>query len=217
MKKLKAIITNKERYRIKKLHKIEKELRKKGYQKIAGVDEVGRGSLAGPVVAAACILPANFYIKGINDSKKLTEEQRTKIYDQIINKPQVIYSIAIVEQKIIDQINIHQASLLAMKNAIQTLKIEPDYLLFDGKQHPLMSIPFEAFPKGDSLCVSICAASIIAKITRDKIMNDYHEKYPQYGFNLHKGYATEKHRRALIEKGPCEIHRKSFDPVKVIS
>jgi ribonuclease HII len=210
-------INNKERYRIVKLHKIEKDLRDKGYKNIAGIDEVGRGPLAGPVVAAACILPEKLYIKGINDSKKISQEVRERIYDRLISNIDVIYSIAIVEAKIIDQINIFQASLLAMKQAVQKLIIQPDFLLFDGAQHPLMSIPYMAMPKGDALCISVAAASIIAKVTRDRIMNDYHKKYPFYGFNLHKGYATERHRKALIENGPCDIHRKSFDPVKILS
>lgn len=210
-------INNKERYRITKLHKIEKDLRTQGYKHIAGIDEVGRGPLAGPVVAAACILPEKLFIKGINDSKKITQEVRERIYDTLTSHIDVIYSIAIVEAKIIDQINIHQASLLAMKQAIQKLIVQPEFLLFDGAQHPLMSIPFAAIPKGDALCVSIAAASIIAKVTRDRIMDDYHKKYPHYGFHLHKGYGTEKHRKALIEHGPCDIHRRSFDPVKVLS
>ncbi len=213
----KQTITSKERYRITKLHRIENDLRSQGYKNIAGIDEVGRGPLAGPVVAAACILPEKFFIKGINDSKKITQEVRERIYDKLITHKDVFYSIAIVESSIIDQINIHQATLLAMKQAIQKLIIQPDYLLFDGCQHPLMSIPFVAIPKGDALCVTVAAASIIAKVTRDRIMDDYHKKFPVYGFDDHKGYATEKHRKALIEHGPCQIHRKSFDPVKVFS
>ncbi|MBN2479681.1 MAG: ribonuclease HII [Parachlamydiales bacterium] len=209
-------MSNKERYRIKKLKEAEKELKEKGFLKIAGIDEVGIGPLAGPVVAAACILPDRFLIKGINDSKKLTEEARNRIYDELVNTKEVIYSIAIVENTIIDQINIHQATLLAMKKAIQSLKVEPDFLLFDGNKHPVCSIPHEAIVGGDHLCISICAASIIAKVTRDRIMDELHIKYPEYGFNSHKGYATVHHRKALIEKGPCEIHRKSFDPVKAL-
>jgi ribonuclease HII len=213
----KCSISSKERYRITKLHKIEADLRSQGYKNIAGIDEVGRGPLAGPVVAAACILPEKFFIKGINDSKKITEEVRKRIYDKLITHKDVIYSLSIVEPSIIDQINIHQATLLAMKQAVQKLIIEPDYLLFDGTQHPLLSIPFAAIPKGDALCISVAAASIIAKVTRDSIMNDYHKKYPVYGFDDHKGYGTEKHRKALITNGPSPIHRKSFDPVKVLS
>lgn len=213
----KQTISGKERYRIKKLHKIESDLRLQGYKHIAGVDEVGRGPLAGPVVAVACILPEKIYIKGINDSKKISEAARERIHDKLIARKDVIYSIAIVEPLIIDQINIHQASLFAMKEAVRKLIVQPDYLLFDGCQNPLMPIAFSAIPKGDALCVSIAAASIIAKVTRDRIMNDYHKKYPLYGFNDHKGYGTQRHRKALIESGPCPIHRKSFDPVKILS
>ncbi|HEU63864.1 MAG TPA: ribonuclease HII [Chlamydiae bacterium] len=217
MKSKKSKISNKERYRINKLRFYEKELKMKGYKYIAGVDEVGIGPLAGPVVAAACILPERLIIKGVDDSKKLTEEVRVRIYDELVNNKAVVYSLGIVEVKIIDQINIHQASLLAMKQAILNLKIKPDYLLFDGRKHPIIPIESEAIIKGDSLCFSISCASIIAKVTRDRIMNDYHQKYPLYGFNLHKGYGTEKHRKALIEHGPSDIHRKSFDSVKVLS
>lgn len=197
MKDKKPKISSKERYRINKLRFYEKDLKKKGYNSIAGVDEVGIGPLAGPVVAAACILPDRLIIKGVNDSKKLTEDQRVRIYDELVNNKDVIFALGIVEVKIIDQINIHQASLLAMKNAILNLKIKPDFLLFDGRKHPIMPMESEAIVKGDSLCHSISCASIIAKVTRDRIMDDYHQKYPEYGFNLHKGYGTEKHRKLL--------------------
>ena len=216
-KKTKPKLTIKERYRINKLRKIEKDLNSQGYNCIAGVDEVGIGPLAGPVVAAACILPKRYLIKGVNDSKKISSDIRLRIYNELTSNKDVIYSIGIVEVKIIDQINIHQASLLAMKQAIQNLKIKPDYLLFDGRTHPILPIPSKAIVKGDSLCVSISCASIIAKVTRDKIMIDYHQKYPVYGFNLHKGYATLNHRKSLIEHGPSPIHRKSYDPVKILS
>lgn len=217
MKNKKPKISNKERYRINKLRFYEKELKTKGYKNIAGIDEVGIGPLAGPVVAAACILPDRLIIKGVNDSKKVTEDERVRIYNELINNKDVVYSLGIVEVKIIDQINIHQASLLAMKQAISNLKVKPDYLLFDGRKHPIVSIESESIIKGDSLCFSISCASIIAKVTRDRIMQDYHQKYPMYGFNLHKGYGTDKHRKALIEHGPSEIHRKSFESIKILS
>ncbi|NGX28510.1 MAG: Ribonuclease HII, partial [Candidatus Anoxychlamydiales bacterium] len=213
MAKIKPKISTKERYRINKLRKIEKDLKDQGYKCIAGVDEVGIGPLAGPVVAAACILPDRFLIKGVNDSKKVSPDVRERIYNELTSNKDVIFSIGIVEVKIIDQINIHQASLLAMKQAIQNLKTKPDYLLFDGRKHPILPIPSQAIVKGDALCVSISCASIIAKVTRDRIMQDYHQKYPLYGFDLHKGYATHKHRKSLIEHGPSPIHRKSYDPV----
>ena len=217
MKISKSKISSKERYRINKLRSHEKELKNNGYKYIAGVDEVGIGPLAGPVVAAACIVPERLIINGVDDSKKLTEETRVKIFDELTNNKDVIYSLGIVEVKIIDQINIHQASLLAMKQAILKLKIKPDYVLFDGRKHPIIPFESDAIIKGDSLCYSISCASIIAKVTRDRIMENYHQKYPLYGFNLHKGYGTEKHRKALIENGPCQIHRKSFESVKVLS
>ncbi len=207
---------SKEKLRVKKLHLFENEYRSKGYKLIAGVDEVGRGPLAGPVVAAACVLPENFFIEGINDSKKVTEENRLRIFNELTNHPDVYYSISVVDAIVIDQINIHQASLLAMKKAFQGLNITPDFLLFDGRQHPMTAIPCTAIIGGDSKSISIAAASIIAKCTRDKIMDEFHEQYPEYGFLSHKGYATEKHRKALMNHGPCAIHRRSFEPVKVL-
>ncbi|NGX56979.1 MAG: Ribonuclease HII [Candidatus Anoxychlamydiales bacterium] len=209
-------LTPKERNRIKKLHKIEKEIRALGHNVIAGVDEVGIGPLAGPVVSCACILPKSLYIDGINDSKKIPEEKRLKIYEELINHKDVIYSISIIDVNIIDQINIHQASLLAMKKAVLGLSINPEFLLFDGRKHPVVSTPFKAIIGGDALSISIAAASIIAKVTRDRIMQEYHDKFPMYDFLSHKGYGTSKHRKALIEHGPCEIHRKSFGPVKML-
>jgi ribonuclease HII len=214
---LKEKLSIKEKKRIKKLHKIEKEIRLQGYDIIAGVDEVGIGPLAGPVVACACILPKDLYIEGINDSKKIPEEKRKVIYEKLINNQDVIYSTAIIDVNVIDQINIHQAALLAMKQAVNSLEIKPKFILFDGKKHPLVSIPLRSIIGGDAKCVSIAAASIIAKVTRDKIMHEYHEKYPLYDFLSHKGYGTLKHRKALINHGPCEIHRKSFKLIKMIT
>ena len=213
---LKTKITPKERYRLKKLHKYENELYEKGYNCIAGVDEVGIGPLAGPVVAAACILPKKFIRYGINDSKKLSFDLRESIYQELINHSDVIYNVAIVDHKIIDQINIFQARLLAMKQAIQGLANKPDYLLIDGKHHPIVVVQCKAIIGGDALSISIAAASIIAKQTRDRIMDEYHEKFPNYGFISHKGYATQKHKQALIEHGPCEIHRRSYAPVSAL-
>jgi ribonuclease HII len=214
---LKEKISLKEKIRIKKLHKIEKEIRSLGYDIIAGVDEVGIGPLAGPVVSCACILPKTLFIEGINDSKKISQEKRKIIYEKLINNKDVIYATSVVDVKVIDQINIHQAALLAMKQAINALSIKPEFLLFDGRKHPLVSTPLRAIVKGDTLSVSIAAASIIAKVTRDKIMQEYHEKFPLYDFLSHKGYGTLKHRKALINYGPCEIHRKSFNLIKMIT
>jgi len=201
-------------YRIKKLREAERELKNIGYSYIAGVDEVGRGPLAGPVVACACILPDKFSIAKINDSKKLTVEERERIYLKLIYNENVIYSVSEVSHEIIDLINIHQASLLAMKKAIEALKTKHEFLLFDGRSNPVTDTPFQAIVGGDRICISICAASIIAEVHRDKLMDEYHKKYPIYGFNKHKGYGTFKHKKALIENGPCLIHRKSFEPIK---
>lgn len=207
-------LEKKEIVRLKNLCLFENKLREKGYNNIAGVDEVGRGPLAGPVVAAACIIPKGVLIEGIDDSKKIESSKREEVFQRIINHPKVSYSVGIVDNKVIDQINILQASFLAMKQAIRKLLIKPDFLLFDGNQYPMTSIPSNAIVKGDSLSISIAAASIIAKQTRDKIMEEYHIKWPHFGFDQHKGYATEKHRNAIVKHGPCEIHRRSFDPIK---
>ena len=173
-------------YRIKKLREAERELKNIGYSYIAGVDEVGRGPLAGPVVACACILPDKFSIAKINDSKKLTIEERERIYLKLIYNENVIYSVSEVSHEIIDLINIHQASLLAMKKAIEALKTKHEFLLFDGRSNPVTDTPFQAIVGGDRICISICAASIIAEVHRDKLMDEYHKKYPIYGFDKYK-------------------------------
>ncbi len=192
------------------MSRFEFDLRQIGYKYIAGVDEAGRGPLAGPVVAAACILPDKFLLKGLNDSKKIIPKRRKELYEKLINSKDVIYSVGIVDSKTIDAINILQATLQAMKIAVLSLKQKPDILLVDGNQLPTTSIPSKAIIKGDSISISIAAASIIAKETRDAIMEELHEKWPQYGFSDHKGYGTEKHLEALRKYGPSEIHRKSF-------
>jgi ribonuclease HII len=202
-----------ERRRLLKMSAVEQHLRKKGYRLIAGVDEVGRGPLAGPVVACACILPENFLLEDVNDSKKLSAEVREKIYQDLKSNPEVIYSVGIVDSDEIDKINILQATFKAMTDAIKSLKNKPEYILFDGNQIPAINIPTLGIVKGDSISISIAAASIIAKQTRDDIMIKYHKKWPCFGFDLHKGYATVRHREAVKEYGPCEIHRKSFDPI----
>ena len=211
------IISPKERHRINKLKVFEKELNLQGFFKICGVDEAGRGPLAGPVVAAAIILPKKINLKRVDDSKKVSEKNRLDIFKRLTEHENVIYNVSIIDHTIIDKINIHQASLLAMKKAVMGLKILPEYLLFDGRIHPLMTIPSKAIINGDCKSVSIAAASIIAKVTRDNIMNEYHQMYPNYGFNLHKGYGTEMHRKALLEFGLCAIHRRSFEPVKILT
>ncbi len=187
---------------------------KKGYEVIAGVDEAGRGSLAGPVVAAACILPRKIQVTGINDSKKLTAEQRNDIYHYLINHPKVVYGIGTIDHKTIDQVNILQASHQAMLIAIKALHVTPQYLLIDGNRAPQSEITLETIIRGDSKSHSIAAASIIAKVTRDRLMVDFHNQWPVYGFDSHKGYATEKHLHAIAMHGPCEIHRLTYAPFR---
>ena len=201
-----------ERKRIYNLYNYENRLKNEGYFLIAGIDEAGRGSLSGPVVAAAVILPCQLFIPYIKDSKKLTSKKRTELYFSILNKAKYV-GIGIVEAKIIDRINIAQASFLAMKKAILDLKEVPDYLLVDGFKIPHLNIHQLPLIKGEDKSISIAAASIIAKVYRDNIMIKYDKKYPQYLFKKNKGYGTEEHLEALLKYGPSEIHRKSFNRV----
>ncbi len=208
-------LTLEEIRRIKKMSLTEKQLRKQGVHLIAGIDEAGRGPLAGPVVAAACILPENFRLAGINDSKQLLPELRMKLYRKLIGNPKVIYAVGVVDEKTIDEINILQASLLAMEKAVNSLSVPPEYILVDGTHLPgKLQIQGRAIVKGDSNSISIAAASIIAKCTRDLLMEEAHLKYPLYQFHLHKGYGTQLHLEMLKLHGPSPIHRMSFDPVK---
>lgn len=202
--------------RLKKMRKPEEEVRKQGpgHQVIAGIDEAGRGPLAGPVVAAACILPQDAWIAGVNDSKQLTAEKRAEIFANIIACPGVYYGVGIVSPEEIDQINIYQATIRAMLKAVELLKIIPHYLIVDGMSLPHPTIPSQRLIAGDALCYSVAAASILAKVTRDRLMLEFHLQWPQYGFDQHKGYGTEKHRAAIAEHGPCPIHRMSFEPLK---
>ncbi len=192
----------------------ETEVYAMGYKRIAGVDEAGRGPLAGPVVAAACIIPEGLILEDVDDSKKIPPEKRKSIYLELINHPQIEFGVGIVDVKRIDEINILQATFEAMLLAVKELAIDPDYLLIDGNRLPKTQFPMKGIIKGDSRSQSIAAASIIAKETRDAIMYKYHEKYPEYQFDLHKGYATQKHLIALQTHGPSPIHRHSFEPVK---
>ncbi len=187
----------------------ERACRQKGYTQIAGIDEVGRGALAGPVVAAAVILPVNCQIEGLTDSKQLTPNQREVLVDKIHNVA-VSVGTGSVDNRTIERINILQAALLAMKMAIEQLTPKPEYLLVDGNKLPEIDIPGEAVPKGDSLSLSIAAASVIAKTTRDSLMVEYDETYPNYGFKHHKGYPTAQHREAITQFGVTEIHRNTF-------
>lgn len=191
-------------------YSFEKEFLKKGFNNIAGVDEAGRGPLAGPVCAAAVILPIDCEIEGLDDSKKLTEKKREKLYDIIIEKA-LAYKIELVDNIVIDDINILNATMLAMTNAVNGLSLKPDFVLIDGNRLPAqLEIPAEAIVKGDSKSMSVAAASILAKVTRDRLMLKLAENYPQYEFERHKGYGTKLHCEKLREFGPCEIHRKTF-------
>ena len=176
---------------------------------ICGIDEAGRGPLAGPVVAAACILPKDCNILFLNDSKKLTEKRRSMLFDEIKEKA-VSFGIGIVSEKEIDDINILQATYKAMRIAISQLSVVPDILLNDAVRIPEVSIRQVPIIKGDAKSVSIAAASILAKVTRDRIMEEYDAVYPEYGFAKHKGYGTGQHIAVIKEKGPCEIHRRTF-------
>ncbi len=195
--------------RLDKMMALENDLYNKGYKVIAGVDEAGRGPLAGPVVAGAVILKKGEYIEGLNDSKKISPKKRDKLYDEIIEKC-LAYSVGIVDNNVIDEINILEATRLAMKKAIEGLEIKPDYLLIDAEKKIDTNIELSGIIKGDSLSVSIAAASIIAKVTRDRMIEDMAKKYPQYEFEKHKGYGTALHIQKIKEHGICDIHRKSF-------
>ena len=196
--------------RLVNLSKFEKEGYEKGYTYIAGIDEAGRGPLAGPVVAGAVILPKDCLLEGINDSKKISEKKREKLYDDIIENA-VAWGVGIVDHTVIDEINILNATRKAMKLALENLQVKPDYILIDAeKKVDTNNIPYLPLIKGDALSISIGAASIIAKVTRDRMMREYDEMFPMYGFEKHKGYGTKAHVEALKEYGPCMIHRKSF-------
>lgn len=194
------------------LLKYEKELYIRDITLIAGVDEVGRGPLVGPVVAAAVILPKDYQLLGLTDSKKLSEKKRNTFY-KIINEEAIAIGIGIVDAKTIDEINIYQASRLAMIKAINSLKIKPEHILVDAM--PLdLDIPSTSIIHGDALSLSIAAASVIAKVTRDKMMYDLDEKYPEYGFKRHKGYPTKEHLEAIKKYGVLENYRFSYKPVQ---
>ena len=208
------ILKDEEKLRLEQLLRYEKEAYRQGYRAIAGLDEAGRGPLAGPVVAAACILPRGLLIEGADDSKKLSAKVRAKLFQRLTTDPAIFYGIGIVESQTIDQINIYQATIQAMWQAVGQLAKAADYLLIDGMGISHASIPCLKIIKGDQLSLSIAAASIIAKETRDKLMVHYHHEWPHYGFDKHKGYGTEKHLAALEKHGPCSIHRRSFDPIK---
>ncbi len=189
--------------------KYEKEAELKGFKNICGVDEAGRGPLAGPVCAAAVILPKDCIIDGVNDSKKLTEKKRESLFD-IIKNTAVSYSIAFSSVEEIEELNILNATMLAMKRAVEGLDVPADYAMIDGNKIPPLDIPAEYIIKGDANSMSIAAASILAKVSRDRLCAEYDKDYPQYGFAKHKGYGTKLHREMILKYGPCKIHRMSF-------
>ena len=200
----------KEIERLTKLKEIEKDLYSKGFKNICGIDEAGRGPLAGPVVVAGVIMPQNSMIEFVNDSKKVTEKRREKLYD-VIKEEAISYSIAVIDQDVIDEINILNATKKGVTDVVDGLEIKPDLILVDALEHiNTRGIPYEPLIKGDARCYNIAAASILAKVTRDRIMRQWDEIYPQYGFLSNKGYGTAKHIEAIKEYGLCPIHRKSF-------
>jgi ribonuclease HII len=198
---------------LKDLWVFEKQAGEIGCKDIAGIDEAGRGPLAGPVVSAAVVLPVTFRDSEITDSKKLSPQKRQRLYD-VIYAQAVSIGIGIVDPIEIDRINILQASLLAMTMAAENLDPRPDYLLIDGIFPISTDLPQQPIAKGDALSISIAAASIIAKVTRDQLMQNYHHYYPQFDFQKHKGYPTRAHREAIRKYGCCPIHRKSFKGVR---
>jgi ribonuclease HII len=196
----------------KNLYQYEEALEDRGYKFVAGVDEVGRGPLAGPVVVAAVILPQGLRIKGLNDSKQLTEKKREELY-KVIMKEALAVNVSFIYEDVVDKINIYEATKQGMLEAIDGLNIKPDHVLIDAMPLNELKIEHTSIIHGDALSATIGAASIIAKVTRDHFMEKMDHKYPNYGFKKHKGYCTKEHLEALNKYGPCPIHRKSFAPV----
>jgi len=200
----------KESERLKQLKDYEQKLYASGLKYIAGIDEAGRGPLAGPVVVGVAIMKPDSMIEGINDSKKISESKREKIYEKITEEA-IDWSVGIVDQREIDEINILNATKKALTIALSNLKVKPDRIMVDALEHiDTLGIPYTSVIKGDAKIYSISAASILAKVTRDRIMKEYDEVYPEYGFSGHKGYGTAKHIQAIKEYGPCPLHRKTF-------
>ena len=200
----------KEIERLTELKKVEKDLYSKGFDLICGIDEAGRGPLAGPVVVTGVIMPKESMIEGVNDSKKVSEKKREKLYDIILEEA-ISYSVAIIGQDVIDEINILNATKQGVTKVVEELDVKPNLILVDALTHiDTKGIPYDSIIKGDAKCYNIASASIIAKVTRDRIMREWDKIYPQYGFINHKGYGTAKHIEAIKEYGPCPIHRRSF-------
>jgi ribonuclease HII len=198
-----------EQHRLFAMSLFERVLSSFGYQRICGIDEAGRGPLAGPVVAAAVIFPVGFSIPGIRDSKLLTPAQRDTLFTQISEKALSI-GIGIVDNDLIDKVNILQATLLAMQKSVEQLQVKPDYLLIDALTLPGFGTRQKGIIHGDNLSISIAAASVIAKVTRDRLMCGYHGEFPEYRFNIHKGYGTQEHLEKIKQFGPCRLHRRTF-------
>ncbi len=193
----------------------ERELRAAGFRRIAGIDEVGRGSLAGPVVAAAVILPERHRIKGLRDSKVLTRRRREALYEQILDRAEAV-GLGVMEVEVIDRVNILQATKMAMGEAVARLSPPPDHLVIDALSLPYVDLPQRPIIDGDAISASIAAASIVAKVTRDRICAEFDVRYPAYGFAVNKGYGTRRHYDALLAEGPCAWHRRSFAPVRML-
>ena len=191
------------------LYDYENALHAEGYSIILGIDEAGRGPLAGPVCAAVCALPAGLKIEGLNDSKQLSEKRRESLYE-VITAEALAWAVCLVDEKTIDEINILQATFRAMRGAVGMLRLRPSLCLVDGNRDPGLDLPTKTVVKGDARCASIAAASILAKVTRDRLMLAYDAQYPGYGFALHKGYGTKAHYAAIDELGLCPIHRRTF-------
>ena len=188
---------------------LEQELIASGYRRVAGIDEAGRGALAGPVVAAAVILPEECDVEGVRDSKRVPEAEREELYGKIIASAEA-WGVGVIDNSTVDAINILQATFRAMKQAVSSLSIKPDYALIDGRDIPKLEVRSRGVIKGDSVSLSIAAASILAKVTRDRVMRKKGEEFPWYGFQQNKGYGTQKHREAIQEYGPCTLHRLTF-------
>lgn len=200
----------KELERLNKLKQIENDLHAKGFKYICGIDEAGRGPLAGPVVVASVIMPQDSMIEGVNDSKKISENKREELYDKILHEA-ISCGVGIIDQNEIDDLNILNATKKGLTESLKELKVKPDLILVDALQHiDTLGIPYDSIIKGDAKAYSISAASIIAKVTRDRIMREWAKVYPEYGFELHKGYGTAKHITAIQEYGLSPLHRKSF-------
>lgn len=191
------------------LWEIEDSLYAKGCSAVCGIDEAGRGPLAGPVCAAACILPQDLQIEGLNDSKKLSAKKREALYD-VITEQAIAWAVCLIDEARIDEINILQATFEAMRGAVGKLSVLPDYCLVDGNRDPGLGLPTLTVVKGDAKCATVAAASILAKVTRDRLMVEYDGQYPGYGFAVHKGYGTKAHYAAIDKLGLCPIHRRTF-------